>query len=120
MSYWAEARLVASDLRAEYGLNYSEGTILTYLASHVIDQFPVMLSTYSVWGHGDFDAIDVARVVKTLESRLSKISTDGTYYGEEALRLLEDPNSRAGYSELVWRGPLPFSLAHPDSPAFQR
>ena len=112
--------MVAADLRVEYGLSYSEGTILTYLASRVIYQFPAMLSTYSVWGHGDFDAIDVAKVVKTLESRLGQIAEEGTYYGKDALRLLEDPNSKSGYSELVWQGPLPLSLAHPDSPAFQR
>lgn len=118
MSYWGEARLVAADLRADYGLNYSESTILMYLAAQVIDQFPAMLNSYLGAIADDFQAIDMPKLTRSLEARLSKIAEEGTYYGEEALALLEDPNSKAGYSEIVWRGPLSLSLADPESPAF--
>jgi len=113
LSYWAEAKSVIDEFRLIDAFNATECGILQDLMHYVDDKFEEPYMRY----YGDSQARTVVRI---LQARLGQIAEEGTYYGKEALRLLSDPNSRSGYSELVWRGPLPISLALPESPVFQR
>lgn len=113
MSYWDEAKSVIDELRLRDTMNATERGILQDLMHYVDDRFePPYMRQY--------EESSIQSVVRTLQARLGQIAEEGTYYGDEALRLLADANSRSGYSELVWRGALPISLALADSPVFSR